>query len=73
MNDITVEGFSPKQMMLADLVYACRTRAQVDALVLALPPQERLEAQVVIDMIILAYIDQVDSTDLAEQALEKFR
>jgi hypothetical protein len=73
MNDITIQGFSPKQMMLADLVYACRTQAQVDALLLALPAREKLEAQVVIEMIILAYIDHVDSTDLAEKALEKFR
>jgi hypothetical protein len=73
MNDITIEGFSPKQMLLADLVYACQTRDQVDALVRALPAQERLEAQVVIDMIILAYIDQIDSTDLAEKALEQYK
>lgn len=73
MSDIEIQGFSPKQMLLADLVYACKTREQVDALVRALPPEERKEAQLVIDMIILAYIDLIDSTDLAEQVLEKFR
>jgi hypothetical protein len=73
MNEITIEGFSPKQMILADLVYACQTRDQVDALVRALPAQERREAEVVIDMIILAFIDQIDSTDLAEKALEQYK
>jgi hypothetical protein len=69
---IEIEGFSPKQMLLADLVYSCKTRDQVDALVKALPQEDRLEAQVVIDMIILAYIDEINSTDLAEKALKKF-
>lgn len=73
MNDITIEGFSPKQMILADLVYACKTREHVDALIRALPPEDRKEAEIVVDMIILAYIDLIDSTDLAEKALEKFR
>ena len=69
---IEIEGFSPKQMLLADLVYSCKTRDQVDALVKALPQEDRLEAQVVIDMIILAYIDEINSTELAEKGLKKF-
>jgi hypothetical protein len=70
---IQVDGFTKKQAMLADIIWACETQDQVLAFIKSLPKAEQQEAYVVMQMIIHATFDQFMETDLAEQALAQYR
>ena len=55
---IEIQGFTAKQRMLADIIWACKTRNQVDTFVQSLPDADRKQAEIVTEMIILAFIDE---------------
>lgn len=60
---IAIEGFNKKQRALADIMWAMDGREQVESFIRALHPKDRQEAQTVCEMMILAFIDEVDTVD----------
>lgn len=58
---IEIEGFNTKQRMLADIIWSLDSKTQVDAFIRSLPQADRLQAQTVCEMMILAFFDQVDT------------
>lgn len=70
---IQIEGFTKKQSMLADVIWACETQEQVANLIASLPKRDRIEAQIVLQMIVTATFDQSMDTDLANEVLAQFR
>ena len=70
---IKIDGFSKKQSALADIIWSCDSKEQVLALIDSLPRKDRIEAYVVMQMIIQATIDEHMETDLAQQVLARFR
>ena len=58
---IEIVGFNKKQRMLADIIWALDTQDQVQAFIRSLPQKDREQAQVVCEMMILAFFDEVDS------------
>lgn len=70
---IQVEGFTKKQRVLADIIWACETEDQVMTFINSLPKKDRVEAYIVMQMIVHATFDQFMETDLAEKALAKYR
>jgi hypothetical protein len=60
---IEIVGFNKKQRMLADIIWALDTQAQVQAFIRSLPKFDREQAQVVCEMMILAFTDEVDTVD----------
>jgi 23S rRNA C2498 (ribose-2'-O)-methylase RlmM len=70
---IQIEGFTRKQSMLADIIWACETQEQVTNLIASLPKRDRIQAQIVLQMIVTATFDQSMDTDLAETVLAQFR
>ena len=70
---ISIEGFTKKQRVLADIIWALDGKDQVEAFILSLPYKDQLEARVVTEMMILAFIDEVGNTDVAEQVLTRFK
>jgi vacuolar-type H+-ATPase subunit I/STV1 len=60
---ITVEGLSKRQRVFADIIWGLNSQAQVDAFIQTLPKAQKLEAEAVVEMLILAVIDEVDTID----------
>lgn len=60
LNDITIEGFSPTQMEIADVLWKFDDQAQIDAWIAKIPTRRgRIEARVVQNMMVAAVLDQV--------------
>ena len=68
---IEIQGFSPKQMALADIMWAISTKEGVDAFIATLPRAERIECEIVKEMILLAFIDQCDNTQEADRVIKR--
>ena len=66
---IQIDGLSDLQMRIAQVLWACETKEQVDAACLLLGH----EAVVIREMIIAATLDTVDETDIAKKVLDQFR
>jgi hypothetical protein len=60
---ITIEGLNKKQRALADIMWAMDGQEQVRAFIAALHPKDRQEAQTVCEMMILAFIDEIETVD----------
>ena len=60
---IEIVGFNKKQRMLADIIWELDTQDQVQAFIRSLPQKDREQAQVVCEMMILAFFDEVDTVD----------
>jgi hypothetical protein len=69
---IEIQGLSPKQMALADIMWAISTKEGVDAFIATLPKAERRECEVVKEMLVLAFLDEIVNTQEANQVIDKF-
>ena len=57
---IQIEGLTPLQKQIADLIWHCKTRDDVDLLIRSMPsPEHKRIASVMLEMIILATIDEL--------------
>jgi hypothetical protein len=68
---IEIQGMSAKQMALADIMWAISTKEGVDAFIATLPRAERIECEIVKEMILLAFIDQCDNTQEADRVIKR--
>ena len=73
MTDITIAGLSAKQKAFADIFWGMETQEQVKQFIAVLPKADRKDAETVLEMMILAFTDEVTATDLAKKALAQFR
>ncbi len=78
MNDIeiTIEGLNARQQVLADMIWACDTRAQINTLIRSLPTVElQDEARTIVDLMIMATVEQaydgLGSLDEADALIQK--
>ena len=61
LNDITIEGLSPVQMEIADILWKFDTLEQIDQWIAKIPTRRhRIEARVVQNMMVAAVLDQQD-------------
>jgi hypothetical protein len=65
---IQIQGFTPKQRKIADLLWSCQTFEQVEQFCKVDP-----DVRVVRDMIVAAQLDDLAETNLAQEVLDKFR
>jgi len=76
MLEITIDGLNPRQRILADMIWACDSKADINRLMEFLPTQEmKDEAQVIIDLMLMATIEQcydgISPMDEAEKVLKR--
>jgi len=71
--DLQITGLTSKQKALCEIIWACDSKDQVMAFVQSLPPKDRREAQSMVEMMTWAFLDTVDSTDLAKEVIDNFR
>ena len=61
LNDITIEGLSPSQMKIADVLWKLDDQVQIDTFISKIPTRRhRIEARVVQNMMVAAVLDQQD-------------
>jgi hypothetical protein len=59
MIEITLDGLNARQKVLADMIWACDSKAEIDLFIKSLPNKAlKTEAQVIIDMLLMATIEQ---------------
>lgn len=57
--EFTIDGLNARQRILADIIWACRSRDQVNAFIRGLPTKElRNEADSIVDLMIMAVVEQ---------------
>jgi hypothetical protein len=76
MLDIQLEGLTQRQMVIADMIWACGTKSEIDHLIKFLPTQEmKDEAESIVQMMIMATVEQcydgLGSMDEARQLIKK--
>ena len=60
---IQIEGLSRRQRAIADVLWLMATREDAERFVKSLEPNTRKDAETVIEMMMLAVIDECDSVD----------
>ena len=68
---IEIQGLTSKQMALADIMWAISTKEGVDAFIATLPKAEQRECELVKEMLILAFLDEIVNTQEADQVIDK--
>jgi hypothetical protein len=71
--DIQIQGLNSRQRVLCDIIWACDSKEQVLNFVRSLPTAQKREAEVMVEMMTLAFFDSVDSIDLAKPIIDKVR
>ncbi len=78
MIEITLEGLNARQKVLADMIWACDSKADVENFIMALGTNElRREAETIVEMLLMATIEQaydgIGSLDEANQLINKVK
>lgn len=59
MLEIQLDGLTKEQTVLADMIWACKTKKQVDALIATLPTKKmKADAETIVQMMIMATVEQ---------------
>jgi hypothetical protein len=69
---ITITGLSPKQKALCEIMWALEEYDAVEAFIATLPKAERTECRSLIQMMILAFVDEITEVDEAQSVLKQF-
>jgi hypothetical protein len=70
---IEIQGLSTKQMALADIMWAISSKEGVDAFIATLPKAERRECELVKEMLVLAFLDDIVNTQEADMVIDKIQ
>jgi len=70
--DIEIAGLSPKQMALCDIMWAIETREGVESFISTLPKNDQLQCRTLIELMQLAFADEINSIDQAAAVLQKY-
>lgn len=78
MVEIQIQGLNKRQQVLADIIWACESRKQVNEFIRSLPTvQLQDEAKSIVDLMILATIEQcydgLGSMDEAAKLINKVK
>ena len=67
-----ISGLTAKQAALCDIMWAIETQEGVESFISTLPTQDQRDCRSLIEMMKLAFIDEINSTDLAQEVLIKW-
>ena len=70
---IQIEGLNHRQRALADVLWLMNSKEDCQRFIASLHPTMRREAETVVEMMILAVCDEVDTVAESQQILSKFR
>jgi hypothetical protein len=69
---LEISGLTAKQAALCDIMWAIETQEGVESFISTLPTQDQRDCRSLIEMMKLAFIDEINSTDLAQEVLIKW-
>jgi hypothetical protein len=70
---IVLTGLSAKQQTLCDIMWALEEHDAVEAFIATLPDQERRECRILIELMVMAFADEVTDVTEAGQVLARFK
>jgi len=70
---ITIPGLNAKQKALCEIMWGLEEYNAVEAFIATLPKPERLECRSLIQMMLMAFIDEVTEVTEAREVLDQFR
>ena len=75
--EFTLAGLTPRQMMLADMIWACENQENVNQFIKGLPTKElRNEAKSIVNLMVMAVVEQcydgIGEMTEATQLLQKY-
>jgi hypothetical protein len=70
---IELHGLTKKQMVFCDIMWALETREAVEKFIATQPAKDQRTCNILIEMMQLAFLDEVDSVDEANKVLSTFR
>ena len=68
---IEIQGLSPKQIALADIMWAISSKEGVDAFIATLPRTDARTCRVLIEMMQLAFLDEISNTQEADRVIKR--
>jgi len=69
---LEISGLTAKQAVLCDIMWTIETQEGVESFISTLPAQDQRDCRSLIEMMKLAFIDEINSTDLAQEVLIKW-
>jgi hypothetical protein len=69
---ITIPGLNAKQKALCEIMWGLEEYTAVEAFIATLPKPERLECRTLIQMMLMAFIDEVTEVEQAQSLLKEF-
>ena len=70
--DIEIHGLTPKQMALADIMWAISTQEGVESFISTLPKKDQRDCRTIIELMQLAFADEITDTSEAQELLAQF-
>ena len=68
---IEIQGLNPKQMALADIMWSISSKEGVEAFIATLPRAEQLECKSLVELMQLAFMDEISDTHEASMVIDK--
>lgn len=72
MSILQIEGLTPRQRALADVMWILNEPEDVLLFIHTLPKEQREEATVVMELMIWAMLDTINDTNIAEAYLQRY-
>lgn len=70
--DIQIEGLNRKQMALADIMWAISSQEGVEAFIGTLPKADQHDCRTIIELMKMAFADEITDTTDAQEVLKQF-
>lgn len=70
--NIELHGLTPKQMALADIMWDLQEREAVESFIAALPPAQQRDCRTIIELMQLAFADEITDVAEAQQILAHY-
>jgi thioredoxin-like negative regulator of GroEL len=70
--EIELHGLSPNQMALADIMWDLQESEAVESFIATLPPAQKRDCRTIIELMQLAFADELEDTTEAKELLSQF-
>lgn len=70
--NIEIKGLTAKQVALCDIMWAISTKDGVESFISTLPKNDQRDCRTLIELMQLAFLDEVDDTTEAQELLSQF-
>lgn len=70
--NIQLQGLTAKQVALCDIMWAISTKDGVESFIRTLPKTDQLDCRTLIELMQLAFLDEIEDTTEAQELLSQF-